>query len=85
MCRVQMLDHDKGHAGGGRKGAEEFGQRLEPAGRGADPDDEERAAAIAFRQAGAQGRARLTRRDTGASSEPRTSRRYAHRNGSPSA
>ena len=38
MCRVQMLDHDEGHAGC-RKGAEEFDQRFEPARRGADSHD----------------------------------------------
>ena len=35
-----MLDQDEGYARRGRKGAEKLGHRLEPAGRGSDPDDE---------------------------------------------
>ena len=39
VCRVQVLNHDEGHAGC-RKGAEKLDQRFEASGRGANSHNE---------------------------------------------
>ena len=39
MGGVEVLDQDEGHPGVGRQVRQEQGERLEPAGRGADADD----------------------------------------------
>ena len=46
-CRVQVLNHDEGHAGC-RKGAEKLNQRFEASGRGANSHDEEGRVATGF-------------------------------------
>ena len=51
VVRVQVADDQEGHAGVGRQGFEELGERLQPAGRPADPDDRERQAGpLVFRE-----------------------------------
>ena len=47
VCRVQVLNHDEGHAGCG-KGAEKLDQRFEASGRGANSHDEEGRVATGF-------------------------------------
>ena len=48
VCRVQVLNHDEGHAGCG-KGAEKLNQRFEASGRGANSHNEEGPATTGFR------------------------------------
>src|SRR6266850_3306344 len=45
---VEVLDEDKGHAGIGRQGVQELGERFEPARRCAYPDDRERQAGLSW-------------------------------------
>jgi|SRR5277367_4363786 len=39
MCRIEMLDQDKRHAGAGWEGGEQPPGSIEAAGRGAQPDN----------------------------------------------
>ena len=45
MCRVQVLNHDEGHAGC-PQGAEKLNQRFEASGGGANSHDEEGGATV---------------------------------------
>jgi hypothetical protein len=47
VCRVQVLNHDEGHAGC-PKGAEKLNQRFKAPGRGANSHNEERRLATVF-------------------------------------
>src|SRR5262249_28915315 len=41
VSRIQVLNEDEGHPGGGGQGSDELAKSLNPAGRGADGNDQE--------------------------------------------